>query len=214
MTRAEVSIEKLEAGRHELEEAATVATRAFHFDPFFEFLSPRPILRDRGLAIYWRSVLTSLGDGLRLYGARRPDGRLVGVGAWVGPGDYPPSPWSQVRGSIGGLRALAPRPPAVRDGLKYLLALDKAHPKEELFYLTLLVVDPSVQRLGIGAALQEPVLEEADEQGAGCYLETQNEDNLPYYRRFGYDVAQELHPVRRGPPLWTMRRPAGVAHPG
>ncbi|MBV8463434.1 MAG: hypothetical protein JO368_09075, partial [Acidimicrobiales bacterium] len=43
--------------------------------------------------------------------------------------------------------------------------------------------------------------------GLDCYLETQKEDNLAYYRRFGYDVEHELRPVPNGPPLWTLRRP-------
>jgi len=47
-----------------------------------------------------------------------------------------------------------------------------------------------------------------DEEGVGGYLETQNEDNLAYYRRFGYELRETLRPVKDGPPLFTMwRRP-------
>jgi predicted N-acetyltransferase YhbS len=102
--------------------------------------------------------------------------------------------------------ALVGRPKALVDGTKYLLAIEKVHPHEEVWYLQLLVVDPSVQRLGIGALVQRPGLAKADEDGLACYLETQNPDNLPYYRRFGYEVVEELRPVKHGPPLWTMRR--------
>jgi GNAT superfamily N-acetyltransferase len=86
------------------------------------------------------------------------------------------------------------------------LALEKAHPKDPVWYLNLLVADPSAQRSGVGTKLQELVLERADEEGVPAYLETQNPDNLPYYRRFGYELVQELHPVKDGPPLWTLRR--------
>ena len=105
-------------------------------------------------------------------------------------------------------RAMAPRPRALVDGFKSLLAIDRAHPKDELWYLLLLATDPSFQRRGVGTALQQPVLDEADESGIDCYLETQKEDNLAYYRRFGYEMERVLHPVKGGPPLWTMRRPA------
>jgi GNAT superfamily N-acetyltransferase len=160
------------------------------------------------LAIYWRSILAGLGGEDRLLAARDAGGRLTGIAAWVAPGAYPQPAPVQARQALGALRALVPRPPALVRGSKYLLAIDKVHPKEHLWYLELLVVDPSMQRSGIGGRLQAEVMAEADEDGLDCYLETQNSDNLPYYARFGYEVADELHPVRSGPPLWTMRRKA------
>lgn len=205
--RVEVTVEPLPRRRRELDEAGAVAARAFQFDPFFEFLSPRPLLRARGLGLYWRAVLASVGPEAHLDGARDGTGRLAGVAAWIPPGAYPPPVRNQLRQSLGALRALAPRPPALVAGTKYLLAIDKAHPRDDHWYLELLVVDPSVQRLGVGGLLQRPMLEEADRSGLPCYLETQNEANLAYYRRFGYEVVEVLRPVAGGPPLWTMRRP-------
>jgi GNAT superfamily N-acetyltransferase len=134
------------------------------------------------------------------------NGRLVGVAAWVPPAAYPLGVAGQARGFLGAGRAMVLRPRGLLDGLRYMSAIERAHPKDPLWYLLLLVVDPSVQRSGIGAHLQEPVLEAADLDGMDCYLETQTEDNLPYYRRFGYEVEAELRPVPAGPPLWTMRR--------
>ena len=87
-------------------------------------------------------------------------------------------------------------------------AMVAAHLRDDLWYLLLLVVDPSAQRRGIGALLQEGMLRRADEEGRDCHLETQKPDNVPYYRRFGYEVEQELRPVAGGPPLFTMRRRA------
>ena len=189
-----------------LDEIALVAGRAFHFDPFFVHLCADPLWRARGLALYWRAAVAHLGDKGEVYVARRDDGRLVGVAAHVKPGCYPLPVVAQLRQAAGAMRALAPQPPALVMGTKYLLAIEKVHPREPLWYLELLVVDPSAQRSGLGSALQAAVLEKADESGLSCYLETQNADNLPYYGRFGYEVVDELHPVAGGPPLWTMRR--------
>jgi predicted N-acetyltransferase YhbS len=75
-----------------------------------------------------------------------------------------------------------------------------------LWYLLLLVVDPSVQRGGIGTRLHGVGLDMAQEEGLDCYLETQKFENLAYYRRFGYEVVDELRPVPKGPSLWTMRQ--------
>jgi GNAT superfamily N-acetyltransferase len=197
----------LETTGPDLDEAAVVAARAFHHDPFFEFLEPSPLRRARGLALFFRAAVHALGTAGQVTGARQADGRLMGVAAWVPPGRYPLSGLAQFGEMLGALRALILRPAGLRDGIKYLTAIEQAHPREPLWYLLLLVVDPLVQRAGLGTRLQTPVLEEADRDGLDCYLETQKPENLAYYRRFGYEVVEELRPVIGGPPLWTMRRP-------
>lgn len=183
-----------------------VAARAFHHDPFFEFLDPTGVTRARGLALFWRATIATAGPHAEITGARDGDGRLMGVSIVVPPGGWPPPASAQARQMAGALRAMILRPRAVVDGLRYLLAIEKAHPKDPLWYLLLLVVDPSAQRRGIGGLLQQSMLERADREGLDCYLETQKPDNVPYYRRFGYDVERELRPVASGPPLFVMRR--------
>jgi GNAT superfamily N-acetyltransferase len=210
MTPNGITIEQLRLTRPTLGDIGAVAARAFHHDPFFIHLTARPLLRARGLGLFWRSSVAAVGDRGEVYGARQSDGRLVGVAVWIKPGQYPLPVGAQLRQGVGAFWGLAPRPPSLVSGTKYLLAIDKAHPHEPLWYLELLVVDPSVQRSGIGGSLQEQVLPKADADGLDCYLETQNADNLPYYRRFGYETVAELHPVKDGPPLWTMRRAARV----
>jgi len=203
--RGTVTISDAPLSRREYEEAAVVAARAFHTDPFFVHLSPGAVLRARGLAIFMLTTCRHLGPGGRLLTARR-DGAIVGVAGWVAPGGYLYPARDQALQTLGALRALAPRPPSLVEGLKYLTAVEKAHPKEPLWYLQLLACDPEHQRDGVGSQLQAGVLETCDQLGIGAYLETQNEDNLSYYARFGYEVRDVLRPVRTGPPLWTLRR--------
>jgi GNAT superfamily N-acetyltransferase len=203
---ADVELVPLTTRGRDLDEASVVAARAFHVDPFFEWLVPGEAKRARGLALFFRSALSILGPDAEVTGARRADGRLVGVSAWVPPGGYPPPALAQAREMFGGLRALALTPARIAPGLRYLLAIDRAHPRDPLWYLLLLVVDPTAQRAGIGGRLHRPGLERADEQGVDCYLETQKEDNVAYYRAAGYDVLDVLRPVQGGPPLWSMRR--------
>ncbi|HLK45459.1 MAG TPA: GNAT family N-acetyltransferase, partial [Acidimicrobiales bacterium] len=163
--------------RAELHEAAAVSARAFHTDPFFEFLAPKAVPRARGLALYSLALCANLGPRARLLTAR-VDGRVVGVGAWLPPGAYPYRLRDQVAQGLGTLRALYRVPASITKGARYLLAIEKAHPKDELWYLQLLVCDPEHQRKGIGAALQAEVLETCDREGLPAYLETQKESNL------------------------------------
>jgi len=193
------------------QDAALVAARAFYTDPFFEYLAPRAMPRARGLTLYCASLLANLGPNARVLTGSR-DGRTVGVCAWAPPGGYPYPAVAQVRQLIGALRALYRVPPAVLNGLRYLTAIEKAHPKEPLWYLQLLATDPEHQASGVGTALLEAVLPEIDEAGLPCYLETQKEANLAYYARFAFEPVATLTPVTGGPPLWALRRePRGTS---
>jgi GNAT superfamily N-acetyltransferase len=213
MARADIAIDEGKLTRLEYHAAAVVGARAFQTDPFFAYLTPNAVVRSRGLNLYMLAICRNLGPKGRLLTARR-DGQIVGVAAWIAPGGYPYPVRTQLGQSLGALRALSRVPPALVTGTRYLLALEKEHPKEELWYLQLLAADPEHQRQGVGGALLEGVLGECDRDGVSAYLETQKEDNLAYYRRFGFELASTLSPVRNGPPLWTMRRqprPAGQA---
>jgi GNAT superfamily N-acetyltransferase len=204
---ATVDLTPLVPKGRDLDDAAMVAARAFHDDPFFEYLDPHAVTRARGLALFWRSTISAAASKATMTAARRPsDGRVVGLSVVIPPGNWPLPIWGQIRQLGGAVRAMVVRPPALVKGARYLFSTEAAHPKEPLWYLLLLVVDPSVQRGGIGRLLQEDMLRQADADGLDCYLETQKEENVPYYGRFGYEVTQELKPVSGGPPLFLMRR--------
>ena len=201
----EIEISDAPLSKREMQDVALVSARAFHTDPFFAYLSPGAMLRSRGLNRFGLTTAQHLGPKGLLLTARR-EGAIVGVGGWVAPGGYPYPAREQVLQTVGALRALYPQPPSLLKGLKYLTAVEKAHPKEPLWYLQLLCCDPEHQRSGVGAALQQQVLARCDTDGVGAYLETQNEDNLAYYGRFGWELVDTLRPQRDGPSIWTMRR--------
>jgi ribosomal protein S18 acetylase RimI-like enzyme len=93
-------------------------------------------------------------------------------------------------------------------GTRWEELIAKHHPRTPHWYLQTLAVQPSAQRRGIGTALIEPGLARADADGVGCYLETQRESNIPYYRRFGFELTDEIS-LEDSPPLWLMWRPPG-----
>jgi hypothetical protein len=50
------------------------------------------------------------------------------------------------------------------------------------------------------------VLALCDRDGHGAFLETCEPDNLPLYRRFGFEVIREDRVAAGGPPIWLMWR--------
>ncbi len=90
--------------------------------------------------------------------------------------------------------------------LRLLFEVDSLHPKEPHWYLATLGTAPERQGQGVGAALLQPVLDRADEDGMPAYLESSKERNVPFYARFGFEVVEELHSKASGPPMWRMWR--------
>lgn len=90
--------------------------------------------------------------------------------------------------------------------LQVLTDLERLHPTEPHYYLEFVGTDPAHRGRGLGTALIEPVLERADSEGVGAYLENSKASNLAFYSRFGFEVAREMTHRRGGPPMWLMWR--------
>ena len=70
--------------------------------------------------------------------------------------------------------------------------------------LDMLSVDPEQQGKGYGRLLLETKLEALDHERARCYLETSDERNVGYYRRFGFDLVHQFE--ISGVPVYGLLR--------
>jgi GNAT superfamily N-acetyltransferase len=188
-----------------LDQATDVAVRAFDDDPFFSYLFPKPRQRHRSVGRLHRAVISILSS-IAITRTALLDGKVVGVAMWIPPGRWPYSPMVQLRQGFSALHAFLPDVGSLARGGRILRVVEQSHPKIPQWYLQLLMVDPDVQRQGIGGRLQSPTLEVCDREGLPAWLETQKEENLAYYGRFGFTVVHEHHPVENGPSMWSLRR--------
>lgn len=84
----------------------------------------------------------------------------------------------------------------------------------ESWYLSILGVSPERQGQGVGAALLQPTLAEADARGVPCYLETFGEHTLGFYRRVGFVPAASFVEPLTNARYWVLcRQPPDVAAP-
>jgi ribosomal protein S18 acetylase RimI-like enzyme len=202
--------EPLLLSKQQLPEARAVLARAFQDDPLMAFITPDPLRRARLLPGFFE---TTLRYCLR-YGAVYTTPQLEGVACWLPPGNTTPKPWGILSSGIhvspfllglGGLRRIA-----LSEG--YAVRLHAQLARGRHWYLWVLGVDPARQRKGVGSALVEVVLRQADDEGLPCYLETQNPRNLDFYRRFGFQVAsQGAIPGGAGLQIWALLRAAAAA---
>lgn len=88
-----------------------------------------------------------------------------------------------------------------------LAAAEAKHPKQPPhYYLAILGTDTDKQGKGHGSAALAPVLEKCDNEGVPAYLESSKERNIPFYRRHGFEVTEEIRLGKGGPPVWGMWR--------
>lgn len=74
-----------------------------------------------------------------------------------------------------------------REGL-----INKIQPKELKYYLWFIGVDPEFQNEGIGSVLLSEIIEDSEHKRRPIYLETSTLKNLPWYKKFGFDIYHEL----------------------
>ena len=197
------SIETVRLSSHQLHDGIAVTARAFWPDPLFGYFARDSVREHRNMPRYVRAILN---DAMR-HGevdAAISNGRVLGTASWLPLNGTPRSDWRE-------LLITAQCLPSIVMGrnrlmaIKILRAMDKKHPHEPHVYLALLGVDPSAQGQGIGRKLLQPRLDDSDANGVSIYLETQKQENLAYYGRFGFLVRDTVS-FDGCPTIWSMWR--------
>lgn len=193
----------------QISRAAAVLARAFQYDPMMAYLIPDERRRATAAPGFFRDIVNYC---LR-YGEVYTTPEVEGVACWLPPGETKVSTGRLLR--TGGLwtpLTLGPVP------FSRLIAMTIHHDGEQErnapdphWYLYILGAEPLSRGRGIGRALLRPLLEQADAAGQPCYLETQNERNVPVYEGLGFRLTSESEVPGRGLKTWTMRRESAQA---
>lgn len=190
------------------EERTAIATlaRAFHDDPLFNFLVPDLLSQARANLTFMQSLVAD-ARGFGEIWVAKADAKVAGVAVWLPPGAYPRGVKRETLGILRDMRSVPRLGSRLLVSIRLQNEIHRAHHrvKEPHWYLSLLGADPAFQRSGAGTALLAPILGRCDTEAAPVYLETQKEENVPWYHRFGFELVDELR-VRGCPSMWAMRR--------
>lgn len=193
--------------------AVETLVAAFRDDPMYAYMCPDEAGRVLAMRGLWDAVLAFA----LTYGEVWTTPEVSGVACWLPPGRTAITPWQMVRTGFALPRAMLRfggearrRAMGVFD---YTERLHRRAMPGRHWYLWALGVEPSAQGRGIGSGLLGPVLRRADGSGLPCYLETESERNVAFYRRHGFEVLTAERVPGHALALWTMaRRP--IAPPG
>jgi ribosomal protein S18 acetylase RimI-like enzyme len=71
--------------------------------------------------------------------------------------------------------------------------ISKNYPAHPIFYLWFIGVQRDKQNNGVGKQLMSELLNESERMKRPVYLETSTMKNLPWYKKFGLDVYNQLN---------------------
>ena len=186
------------------ETAARLLSDSFLDDPAYLAIGPRR--EDRRWAFLLRVHRGSLRVARRwggpVHGAFDGE-RLVAASLCFDEGRWPPPK----RSMLSMVSVAWTSPGAARRGIPVTALMERHHPRLPHVYLEILGAHPLMQRRGAGRALLERMIDDADQRGLPCYLETTKLENVGYYRGYGFDVDDEA-PIGGTATMWFMTRPA------
>jgi ribosomal protein S18 acetylase RimI-like enzyme len=188
------------ATAEEIEPLALLFKRAFQRDPFHRWLLPTERHWQQKSRPCWTAYLKPNVRARSVFCTPGHEGGAL----WLSPHR---GQASLLEGALFSLRMLVLLGFRAVALARTFAVLECKHPREPHWYLVGLATDPTQQRKGVGSFLMSHVLGQIDEEGSAAYLEASAPSNVPFYRRFGFEVQEEFH-LPKGPPIWLMLRPA------
>jgi GNAT superfamily N-acetyltransferase len=186
------------ASIHDLARVGLALSRAFQDDPVFVWTLPDPGRRREVLPGFFTVFAGAFHRHGHVY--RTADG--TGAALWVAPGVAPVG--DDEADAFGAALEEVVGTDAERTFIISEL-LDENRPHDPVWYLNFMGVEPAGQGRGIGSALLEHVLAEADRKAEPAYLDATSMRNRRLYERHGFETTRELR-LPDGPPIWPMWR--------
>lgn len=176
---------------------AHVLARAFYDDPVTTWFYPNPRRRMIHARRFFAIRLRQLAPQELMF--TTPE--LSGAALWAAPGHWR----EDARQSLMLLPMLPVLLPRIRRVTRAVREIERHHPAELHFYLSVIGTDTELQGRGVGSALLAPVLERCDAHAVPAFLECSKESNVRFYSHHGFVVTDRIE-LPEGPPLWLMWR--------
>jgi GNAT superfamily N-acetyltransferase len=184
--------------------AAALLARAMRDNPLHvRAFGPEPGGRETSLAVLFDSALRQSRPKGAILGAFGEDEGLVGVCAFIAPYRCQASKREKLTLApdllaglgIGGAARL----------VRWVTAWSRHDPAEPHWHFGPVGVERHLQGKGVGSALLEAFCLRMDRSRSTAYLETDKEENVSWYRRFGFRLCAQDEVL--GVPNWFMLRP-------
>lgn len=93
---------------------------------------------------------------------------------------------------------------------KFAMKIKDRYAKRGCWYLYVFVTMPEFRGKGLGSKIMRPMLEYLDEHNQDCYLETLSSINVEIYKRYGFELKEEVKVPNTDLTLYAMLRTAKI----
>jgi len=193
--------------RKDAKKAAAVFSRAFQNDLLAQIMFPDEDFRRKTLPTYFTYRITY---GI-LYGeVYAPSPAIEGLSVWYLSDQYQMTNWRNML--AGGMKLMFSVDKETLNRMNaighYTTELRNNYTSEKYWYLAPIGIDPSFQGKGLASKLMRAMLARIDSEKLVALLETQDENNVKIYNRYGFEVVKETTLLGTDVPHWLMSRPA------
>ena len=192
--------------------AAGVLARAFQNYPLSKFYFPDNSSRSKV-----NQYICAIGSyiGIRFGEVYASSANLEGIAVWL--------PSEHYRMDFRSLLSAVPLSTLFGFGLSEGIRMrgmgeyiDKVHKRLAPFnhwYLSMLGVEPHLQGRGYAGKLLRPMLRRTDQEKLPCYLETNDETDVPIYQHFGFGIIEVSNIPETNLKNWAMLREVDAVFP-
>lgn len=198
--------------KSQIKPAGKMFAKTFQDDPLFTYFIPNASER-KNMAPYIFEFIIRYGV---LYGevyAISPN--LEGVAGWLPSEKAKMTLWGMIRAGFSSFYSLYSKVgkdviSRMRSFDKYVSSIHKRHTPFSHWLLSFIGVDPMFQGKGYASTLLKAMFARIDQEHLPCYLETQNEKNVPLYQHYGFKVVEEVIIPGTKTSHWAMLREKSI----
>jgi ribosomal protein S18 acetylase RimI-like enzyme len=194
--------------RNQVKRAAKILARAFKNDPLHVAYFPNPSIR---LEKNYHLMKFSLRYCMRFGEVYTTSPNLEGLALWQFKGskeeeqEKPRSfyvNWLSFRLE----KALGEVVEKVYSIYDYILSIQYELVPSPHWYFFIIGIDPNFQGKGYASRLINPMLARIDKEQLGCYLDTNDENNVAIYQHFGFKILKKYQIPETHIINWSMFR--------
>jgi GNAT superfamily N-acetyltransferase len=196
--------------RKDVQLAGSTLVDAFRSDPMWKAVFENEYQAETKKASFAETPITF---ALKYGEAYATSENFEGVAAWV-PGEYADMTfWRMIR-SGAGKTAMRMGSKLSRKMKPYFapLQMDRhVHMQGKRYaYLQIIGVAQAQQGKGFGGKLLRALIDTCKQEGVHIYLETETEENVEIYAKFGFSLIQQITLPELNLPMWEMAREPSV----
>ena len=191
--------------KEQIKPASQVISKAFFDDPLMVYLFPKPKERKMKLESMMELLIRI---GIKYGVAHATSSNLEGIAIWFPSNRAKISPiMGLLNGGISYFFKLGIKAVKKQNGFyNYVFSKHTKLIPSQHWYLSIIGINPALQGKGFSHILFDSMFNKIDKENVPCFLDTNNEKNLPVYERFGFKILEKYEVPGTDIVNWAMIR--------